>query len=95
MESDTLIRGLEALGVSLFTPAANRCPTINVINVPEGVDEAKVRARLLTMGVEMGGGLGPLAGRVWRIGVMGSNAKRATVEKFVGALEEALRAERG
>ncbi|MES2176301.1 MAG: alanine--glyoxylate aminotransferase family protein [Gemmatimonadota bacterium] len=90
---ETLLRGLDRLGLSLFTPAANRCATINVINTPEGIDEAKVRTRLLDLGVEMGGGLGVLAGKVWRVGVMGYNAQDARVERFVGALEEALSAE--
>ena len=54
--------------------------------VPDGVDEAKVRSRLLEMGVEMGGGLGALAGKVWRVGVMGYNAQQARVEQFVDAL---------
>lgn len=88
---ETLLQGLDRLGLSLFTPEANRCPTINVVSVPAGVDEAAVRKRLLELGVEMGGGLGALAGRVWRIGVMGYNADRARVERFVAALEEALR----
>jgi alanine-glyoxylate transaminase/serine-glyoxylate transaminase/serine-pyruvate transaminase len=90
---DALVRGIERIGLSLFPPPANQCPTINVINAPTGVDEAKVRRRLLDMGVEMGGGLGVLAGKVWRVGVMGYNAQVPRVEKFVGALEEALRAE--
>jgi alanine-glyoxylate transaminase/serine-glyoxylate transaminase/serine-pyruvate transaminase len=88
---DVLVRGLDKLGMSLFTPAANRCPTINVIAVPDGVDEAAVRARLLDMGVEMGGGLGPLAGKVWRVGVMGHNAQVPRVERFLDALGEAVR----
>lgn len=91
---EALVAGLEKIGVSLFTPAANRAPTINVVRVPDGVDEAKVRARLLDLGVEMGGGLGALAGKVWRIGVMGTNATPATVDRFVGALAEALPAGR-
>lgn len=90
---DVLVRGLERIGLSLFPPAANRCPTINVINVPAGVDEAKVRRRLLDMGVEMGGGLGALAGKVWRVGVMGYNAQAPRVERFLDALDETLRAE--
>jgi alanine-glyoxylate transaminase/serine-glyoxylate transaminase/serine-pyruvate transaminase len=91
---ETLVRMLDRLGLSLFTPATHRSPTINVVNVPEGVDEAKVRSRLLDMGVEMGGGLGALAGKVWRVGVMGYNAQESRVERFVGALEEALKAEK-
>ncbi|HLG06975.1 MAG TPA: alanine--glyoxylate aminotransferase family protein [Gemmatimonadales bacterium] len=88
-----LARGLDRLGLARFTPSANRCPTINVIEVPKGLEEARIRSRLLGLGVEMGGGLGPLAGKVWRVGVMGYNAQEATVERFLGALEEALREE--
>jgi len=88
---DVLARGLEKLGLSLFTPAANRCPTINVIAVPSGVDEAKVRSRMLERGVEMSGGLGQLAGKVWRVGVMGHNAQPERVERFLGALGESLK----
>ncbi|MEO8620373.1 MAG: alanine--glyoxylate aminotransferase family protein [bacterium] len=88
---DTLVRGLDRLGLSLFTPEANRCPTINVISVPDGVDDMKVRSRLLDMGVEMGGGLGVLAGKVWRVGIMGYNAQTSRVEQFIDALEEVLR----
>jgi alanine-glyoxylate transaminase/serine-glyoxylate transaminase/serine-pyruvate transaminase len=87
---DALVRGLDKLGISLFTPEANRAATINVISVPQGVDEAKVRARMLERGVEMSGGLGALAGKVWRVGVMGYNADLARVDRFLGALEEAL-----
>ena len=90
---EALVRGLDGIGLSLFPPEANRCATINVINAAAGVDEARVRRRLLEMGVEMGGGLGALAGKVWRVGVMGYNAQVPRVERFVGALEEALRAE--
>jgi alanine-glyoxylate transaminase/serine-glyoxylate transaminase/serine-pyruvate transaminase len=90
---ETLVRGLDRLGLSLFTPATHRAPTINVVNVPAGVDEASVRRRLLDMGIEMGGGLGALAGKVWRVGVMGHNAQTPRIERFVGALEDALRAE--
>jgi alanine-glyoxylate transaminase/serine-glyoxylate transaminase/serine-pyruvate transaminase len=90
---EALVRGLDKLGISLFPAPADRCATINVVNVPAGVDEAAVRRRLLGMGVEMAGGLGVLAGKVWRIGVMGYNAQIPRVEQFLGAVEEALRAE--
>ena len=85
-----MVSGLARLGLSLFPPEANRAPTINVIKVPDGVDEAGVRARLLELGVEMGGGLGQLAGKVWRVGVMGYNAQVPTVERFLSSLEKAL-----
>ena len=90
---EALVRGLDKLGISLFPAPADRCATINVVNVPQGVDEAAVRRRLLGMGVEMSGGLGVLAGKVWRIGIMGYNAQIPRVERFLGALEEALRGE--
>jgi len=90
---EALVRGLDGIGLSLYPPEANRCATINVINVAAGVDEARVRRRLLEMGVEMGGGLGALAGKVWRVGVMGYNAQVPRVERFVSALDDALRAE--
>ncbi len=87
---EVLVRGLDRLGLSLFPPPGNRAPTINVIRVPDGVDDAKVRSRLLALGVEMGGGLGQLAGKVWRVGVMGYNAQPATVERFLDKLGEAM-----
>ena len=87
------MKGLDSLGLSLFPPEANRCATINVINAAQGVDEAKVRRRLLEMGVEMGGGLGALAGKVWRVGIMGYNAQTSRIERFVNALGDALKAE--
>jgi len=90
---DLLVRGLDHMGLSLFTPKVNRCATINVISVPDGVNDAAVRARMLHMGVEMGGGLGVLAGKVWRVGVMGHNAQADRVETFLGTLDTALRAE--
>jgi alanine-glyoxylate transaminase/serine-glyoxylate transaminase/serine-pyruvate transaminase len=89
----TLAKGLESLGLSLFTPAAHRATTINVVSVPDGIDEAKVRSRLVDVGVEMGGGLGALAGKVWRIGVMGYNADTGRIERFLGLLADALKAE--
>ena len=86
-----LVTGLGKLGLELFTPASHRAPTINVVKVPDGVDEAAVRSRLLSKGVEMGGGLGALAGKVWRIGLMGYNAQPKRVDMFLGALEHALK----
>jgi len=90
---ETLVRGLDSLGLSLYPPEPNRCATINVIRAPEGLDEARIRRRLLETGVEMSGGLGQLAGKVWRVGVMGYNAQVPRVERFIGALGDALKAE--
>lgn len=90
---ETLVKGLDGLGISLFPPKSNRCATINVVNIPAGVDDAKLRRRLLESGVEMSGGLGALAGKVWRIGVMGYNAQTPRIERFIDALGDALKAE--
>jgi len=62
--------------------------------VPDGVDETRVRTRLLAEhGIEIGGGLGPMKGKVWRIGLMGESSRRAHVLSVLGALEDGLRAE--
>jgi alanine-glyoxylate transaminase/serine-glyoxylate transaminase/serine-pyruvate transaminase len=88
---ETLATGLSKLGLELFTPASHRAPTINVVKVPDGIDEAAVRSNLLIRGVEMGGGLGALAGKVWRIGTMGFNAQPERVNKFLDALGTVLK----
>ncbi len=89
---EELIRGLDRLGLELFTPAAHRLPMLNVIRIPAGVDDAAVRRRLLESGVEIAAGFGPLKGKVWRVGVMGHNANVETVQRFLDELERALRA---
>ena len=88
-----LVAGLEALGLSLLPPPAERLWTLNTVRVPEGVDEAAVRRRLLEeFGIEIGAGLGPLAGKIWRVGLMGSGATLSNVLLFLGAFEHCLRA---
>lgn len=72
---EVLVAGLDKLGLSLFTPVANRCPTINVIAVPSGIDEAKVRARMLERGVEMSGGLGSSPARCGALGSWGTTRR--------------------
>jgi alanine-glyoxylate transaminase/serine-glyoxylate transaminase/serine-pyruvate transaminase len=62
------------------------------VTIPAGVDEAAVRARLLNEHrIEIGAGLGPLAGKVWRVGLMGHTARAENVDRFLGALGAALR----
>ncbi len=86
--------GLEALGLGFIVPEAERLPQLNAVTVPEGVDEARVRRRLLEdHNLEIGAGLGDLAGRIWRIGLMGYASRRSNVELCVRALGEALAAE--
>jgi alanine-glyoxylate transaminase/serine-glyoxylate transaminase/serine-pyruvate transaminase len=87
-----LAAGLEALGLTLLPPAAERLWTLNAVKVPEGIDEAAVRRQLLDgFGIEIGAGLGPLAGRIWRVGLMGSGSTLANVLLFLTALEHVLR----
>ena len=87
-----LVAGLDALGLSLMPPPNERLWTLNAIRVPEGVDEAAVRRRLLDeFSIEIGAGLGPLAGRIWRVGLMGSGATLANVLLFLSAFERCLR----
>jgi alanine-glyoxylate transaminase/serine-glyoxylate transaminase/serine-pyruvate transaminase len=82
----------EVLGLELFARAGHRLPELTTVRVPDGVDEAKVRAELLErFGIEIGGGLGPVAGKVWRIGCMGHTARPRNVVLLLGALGELLR----
>jgi aspartate aminotransferase-like enzyme len=83
--------GLEKLGFRLFAEEGYRLPELTTAWVPEGVDEAAVRRRLLERyGIEIGGGLGAYAGKVWRIGCMGHTARPRNVTLLIGALEECL-----
>jgi aspartate aminotransferase-like enzyme len=83
--------GLEAMGLALVAPAGHRLPELTTVRVPEGVDEAAVRKELLERhGIEIGGGLGPFAGTVWRIGCMGHTARMRNVTLVLAALREAL-----
>jgi alanine-glyoxylate transaminase/serine-glyoxylate transaminase/serine-pyruvate transaminase len=89
-----LAAGVAALGLSLAAEEGHRLPMLNAVTVPDGVDEARVRRRLLAQhGIEIGGGLGPMSGRIWRIGLMGESSRREHVLAALAALEEALRAE--
>lgn len=91
---EALVAGLAALGLELAAEAGHRLPMLNAVTVPEGVDEARVRGRLLAdHGIDIGGGLGPMKGRVWRIGLMGESSRRTHVLALLAALEDALRAE--
>jgi alanine-glyoxylate transaminase / serine-glyoxylate transaminase / serine-pyruvate transaminase len=89
------VAGLDALGLSLFVAEPDRLPQLNIVVVPEGVDEAAVRARLLTgFNIEIGAGLGALAGKVWRVGLMGYASREENVLACLRALGRAL-AEQG
>jgi alanine-glyoxylate transaminase / serine-glyoxylate transaminase / serine-pyruvate transaminase len=92
--SAALAVGLEALGLKLAVPVAERLPPLTLVEIPQGVDDAKVRKRLLDEhGVEIGGGLGKFKGRAWRIGLMGESCKPERVTGVLSALRGALEAE--
>ena len=88
-----LVAGVEAMGLSMAVAADNRLWSLNAVSVPEGVDDARVRSRLLDENIEIGGGLGPLKGKIWRIGLMGSGSTRENVLLVLDALQRALNAE--
>ncbi|PIE69544.1 MAG: alanine--glyoxylate aminotransferase [Deltaproteobacteria bacterium] len=86
-----LVQGLETLGISLLVDPEFRLPMLNSVVIPEGVDDASVRQTLLnTYHIEIGAGLGPLAGKIWRIGLMGHTAREANVNRLVSALSKEL-----
>jgi alanine-glyoxylate transaminase/serine-glyoxylate transaminase/serine-pyruvate transaminase len=83
--------GLDALGLELLVPEAARLPQLNAIRIPEGADDLGVRRALLNEhGIEIGAGLGPLAGKVWRIGLMGESSRPECVDRVLGALKQVL-----
>ena len=88
---EALARGLAAMGLELLPPERERLWTLNAVKVPSGVDEATVRRELLDrFSIEIGSGLGPLAGKIWRVGLMGAGATPEIVARFLGALEDVL-----
>ena len=90
----SFVKEIEAMGLRMHVPAEHRIPTLNTVAVPSGVDDGKVRKRLLDgPGIEIAGGLGPLAGKVFRIGLMGPLATEENVQFFLGEFKKALSAE--
>jgi alanine-glyoxylate transaminase/serine-glyoxylate transaminase/serine-pyruvate transaminase len=86
--------GIEALGLRFLVAPEHRLPQLNAVRVPEGVNEAAVRARMLARyDLEIGAGLGPLKGRIWRIGLMGASATPWHVRLCLTALADALAAQ--
>ena len=96
LHGDALRAGIAALGLTLFGREAphHRLPFLTLVVVPDGVDELRVRRRLIDeFGIEIGAAFGPLQGKIWRIGTMGYSAQRQNVLLCLAALEHVLRAE--
>jgi alanine-glyoxylate transaminase/serine-glyoxylate transaminase/serine-pyruvate transaminase len=90
---DAVKAGMQKLGFELFAAEGHRLAPLSSISIPDGrlgaLTEAEVRTRLLTdYGIEIGGGLGPVAGKVWRIGTMGHTARQRNVTTLLAALAE-------
>ena len=86
------VKQIEALGLEMLVAPADRIWNLNTPKVPQGVDEAKVRTTLLKdNGIEIAGGFGPLAGKIFRVGLMGPLATKESVNDFMNAFAKALR----
>ena len=86
-----LAAGLSKLGLELAVDEAWRLPQLNAVTIPEGVDDASVRSRLLNeFDLEVGAGLGELAGKQWRIGLMGSSSNDVNINRCLTAFEAVL-----
>jgi alanine-glyoxylate transaminase/serine-glyoxylate transaminase/serine-pyruvate transaminase len=89
--ADSLYRGLEALGLQCLVPVGMRTPMLTTVLLPEGVDEAQLRKTIRDRHqIEIGGGLGSLKGRVWRIGLMGHGARLTSVSRVLAAMADVL-----
>ena len=76
------------MGLSLLPPEGERLWTLNAVRVPDGVDELAVRKQMLAQfDIEIGAGLGPLAGKIWRVGLMGASSTPGIIVLFLGAFE--------
>jgi alanine-glyoxylate transaminase/serine-glyoxylate transaminase/serine-pyruvate transaminase len=83
--------GIEAMGLSFVVPEGQRLPQLNAVSIPDGIDEAAVRAALLSeYNLEIGAGLGAMAGKIWRIGLMGFASNTTNVLFCLGALDAVL-----
>lgn len=88
---NALKAGLETLGLEFIVREEDRLPQLNAVTIPEGIDDAAVRGKLLNdFNIEIGAGLGDLAGKVWRIGLMGHSSRAENILLCVGALESVL-----
>ncbi len=90
---NALRAGLEAMGIGFLVDPAYRLPQLNTVFIPDGLDDAATRGALLRdFGIEIGAGLGPFAGKIWRIGLMGESSRINNVLVLLAALEKLMRA---
>lgn len=86
-----LVNGLKELGMEMFVEPAFRLPMLNAVRVPDGIDEGDVRRKLREDHlIEIGAGLGPLAGKIWRVGLMGHTSKAENVDRLLDAMRKVL-----
>ncbi|HKX27361.1 MAG TPA: alanine--glyoxylate aminotransferase family protein, partial [Blastocatellia bacterium] len=89
-----LVAGVEAMGLQMKVAPEDRLWTLNAVSIPEGIDDLRVRNRLLEeSNIEIGGGLGALKGKIWRVGLMGAGSHQNNVLLLLAGLEKALKAE--
>ena len=91
LNHSALVAGIEAMGLAMLVRPEARLWSLNTIKIPDGISDSQVRSRLLReFGIEIGGGLGPLKGRIWRVGLMGNSSTRNKVTLFLSVLEQIL-----
>ena len=91
LNQKALIAGLEAMGMRLVVQPEYRLPSLTTVYFPEGIEDVPARMKLLNeFGIEIGAGLGEFKGKVWRIGLMGTNSTKANVLTLFAALEDVL-----
>ncbi len=94
LNHEALVAGLEAMGLKMLVPPAERLASLNAVLIPEGADDVATRKALLKQfGLEIGAGLGPLAGKMWRVGLQGHSSSERNVLLFLTALETVLAAQ--
>ncbi len=92
LNHEALVAGIEGMGLEMLVPPAERLASLNSVCIPEGADDLGTRRALLgQFGLEIGAGLGPLAGKVWRVGLQGHSATERNVRLFLTALESVLK----
>lgn len=87
-----LVSGLEELGLKMLVDLPHRLPMLNSVCIPNGINDPEIRKKLLNeFKIEIGAGLGPLAGKIWRIGLMGHTARSENVNRLLETLQKVLK----